>query len=199
MTGIISPSDVRSATSNYQDSATDPFGEESEEAAVLREDELEDNNSSSVGSHVNMNINMNAICKVRIPSYGCPYSVVTFVFIQLRKIIRAVRSSPQRRQAWFRSVHLTKPESMSAAKGDGNPLMLILDCRTRWSSTHQMLGKPPTPSILSLLMLLTRTSPEIRSCGRSLHRNAQGHMSVCPTCRGLGQYQACKGLALPLS
>ncbi|KIL54479.1 hypothetical protein M378DRAFT_92477, partial [Amanita muscaria Koide BX008] len=46
---------------------------------------------------------------------------------------------PQRRQAWFRSVTLTRPESVELAKGDQLPLMLILDCRTRWSSTDQML------------------------------------------------------------
>jgi hypothetical protein len=68
--GIISSSDARSAASNitnYQDSATDPFGEDSEEAAVLREDEPEDD-SNWGSSH----IDLNAICKVRIPLHLDP-------------------------------------------------------------------------------------------------------------------------------
>ncbi|KAJ7730736.1 hypothetical protein B0H16DRAFT_1329813, partial [Mycena metata] len=48
----------------------------------------------------------------------------------LRKIVRHVRSSPQRRQKWAAEV---------LASGEQKPLMLILDVKTRWSSTHQML------------------------------------------------------------
>lgn len=54
---------------------------------------------------------------------------------QLRKIIRGVRSSPQRRESWYSEVQRTK-----ASYKDGSAaLMLILDVKTRWSSTHQML------------------------------------------------------------
>ncbi|KAF8071964.1 hypothetical protein FPV67DRAFT_1560685 [Lyophyllum atratum] len=50
---------------------------------------------------------------------------------KLRKIVRSVRSSPQRRQSWLKEVARMNP---------GKPgLMLILDVKTRWSSTHQML------------------------------------------------------------
>jgi hypothetical protein len=55
---------------------------------------------------------------------------------QLRKLVRAVRSSPQRRQAWLREVTL---HQQSKGKDLKTPLMLILDVCTCWSSTHQML------------------------------------------------------------
>jgi hypothetical protein len=57
--GIISSSNSKSAASdiiNYQDSATDPFGEESEEAASLREDKDEATDDKI--------IDMNAVSKV---------------------------------------------------------------------------------------------------------------------------------------
>ncbi|KAJ7856937.1 hypothetical protein B0H14DRAFT_2578580 [Mycena olivaceomarginata] len=46
--------------------------------------------------------------------------------LQLRKIVRHVRSSPQWRRTW---------------EGFGGRLILILDVNTRWSSTHQMLRR----------------------------------------------------------
>ncbi|KAK7007663.1 ribonuclease H-like domain-containing protein [Favolaschia claudopus] len=56
---------------------------------------------------------------------------------KLRKIIRSIRGSPQRRQEWIKEVE----ESVAFKSGrlGKRPLMLILDVRTRWSSTHQML------------------------------------------------------------
>jgi hypothetical protein len=56
---------------------------------------------------------------------------------QLRKVVKAVRSSPQRRQSWAREIQFIQAGGNSA---DCNAsLMLILDVRTRWSSTYQML------------------------------------------------------------
>jgi hypothetical protein len=57
---------------------------------------------------------------------------------QLRKLIHIVRSSPQRRQAWLQEVALHQQSKGGDSK---TALMLILDVRTRWSSTHQMLRK----------------------------------------------------------
>lgn len=57
-----------------------------------------------------------------------------------------VRSSPQRRQEWLREVRVS-PEFMDQELGDV-ALMLILDVKTRWSSTHQMLRD--YPSVLSI-------------------------------------------------
>ncbi|KAJ6528538.1 hypothetical protein B0H19DRAFT_942319, partial [Mycena capillaripes] len=52
---------------------------------------------------------------------------------QIRKIVRHVRSSPQRRRQWENVVRILHPDDEQGA------LMLILDVKTRWSSTHQML------------------------------------------------------------
>ncbi|KAF5387134.1 hypothetical protein D9615_002164 [Tricholomella constricta] len=57
---------------------------------------------------------------------------------QLRAIVRAVRSSPQRQQTWFKEIAMT----MNKEDDEKSPaLMLILDVKTRWSSTHQMLRR----------------------------------------------------------
>lgn len=82
---------------------------------------------------------MSAICKV-VSALFSSLNACLISLVQLRKFIQAVRSSPQRRQAWFHSIKLTKPESLESAKDNQLPLMVILDCRTRWCSTHQMLG-----------------------------------------------------------
>ena len=77
-------------------------------------------------------------------------SFESFIYhnLKLRKIVRAVRSSPQRRRAWLNEVNLslrTTEEALADAEqtfvGEKPQiaLMLILDVKTRWSSTHQML------------------------------------------------------------
>jgi hypothetical protein len=62
---------------------------------------------------------------------------------KLRKIVKAVRSSPQRRQAWAReiqfTIHLESSDPSKISDGSSALHMLILDVRTRWASTHQML------------------------------------------------------------
>jgi hypothetical protein len=62
---------------------------------------------------------------------------LSYELLQLRKIIRAIRSSPQRKQAWFKQLEASlhdqdRPKPQRS-------LMLILDVKTRWSSTHQMM------------------------------------------------------------
>jgi hypothetical protein len=74
--------------------------------------------------------------------------LLTYLF-QLRKIVRAVRSSPQRRQAWFREIKLSAEAIDNALYQSA--LMLILDVKTRWSSTHQMLRASPSFPIFSEL------------------------------------------------
>ena len=87
--------------------------------------------------------------------------------LQLRKIIRTVRSSPQRRAKWLELVRNVAKDVeaqlssllqdienaaavvkqcaslVDAAKKKQVELakMLILDVKTRWSSTHQMFGE----------------------------------------------------------
>jgi hypothetical protein len=56
---------------------------------------------------------------------------------KLRKIVKHVRSSPQRREKWKKEI-----KDLNKSWGtDDSVLMLILDVKTRWSSTHQMLSK----------------------------------------------------------
>jgi hypothetical protein len=49
----------------------------------------------------------------------------------------AVRSSPQRRAAWLNEVNISLRRAEDAPVKQV-ALMLILDVKTRWSSTHQM-------------------------------------------------------------
>jgi hypothetical protein len=63
------------------------------------------------------------------------------ILLQIRKIVRSIRSSPQKRQKWIdeiRSFNATLHTGISPLK----ELMLILDVKTRWSSTHSMLRAP---------------------------------------------------------
>ena len=70
------------------------------------------------------------------------------MILQLQKIVWSVHSSPQHRQNWFVEVARTSP---------GKPaLMLILDVKMRWSSTHQMLHK--------FEAILNRTDLRLISC-----------------------------------
>jgi hypothetical protein len=59
--------------------------------------------------------------------------------LQLRKIVRSVRSSPQRRKAWLAEVAVSIHKVENALSNAA--LMLILDVKTRRPSTHQMLRK----------------------------------------------------------
>jgi hypothetical protein len=62
---------------------------------------------------------------------------------KLQKIIRAVRSSPQRWEAWLEEANAFLQKTAAAFNLDLGraATMLILDVKTRWSSTHQMLRK----------------------------------------------------------
>ncbi|KAF5347685.1 hypothetical protein D9758_014867 [Tetrapyrgos nigripes] len=58
----------------------------------------------------------------------------------LRKIVRHVRSSPQRRAAWLRQIDEIYSEDNQEIR-TYKLLMLILDVVTRWGSTHQMMRR----------------------------------------------------------
>ncbi|KAJ7102799.1 hypothetical protein C8R44DRAFT_746776 [Mycena epipterygia] len=58
---------------------------------------------------------------------------------KLRSIIRSIRGSPQRRQSWIEEVQASA--DFKSGKLGKQPLMPILDVKTRWSSTHQMLRR----------------------------------------------------------
>ncbi|TDL15320.1 hypothetical protein BD410DRAFT_732882, partial [Rickenella mellea] len=55
----------------------------------------------------------------------------------LRKVVRAVRASPQCRRAWLSEVKFSIQKTDEALEDIAK--MLILDVLTRWSSTHQMM------------------------------------------------------------
>ncbi|KAJ8515596.1 hypothetical protein ONZ45_g6994 [Pleurotus djamor] len=59
---------------------------------------------------------------------------------RLRRIIRSIRSSPQRRGSWLDEV-LNALRTQTVSTPSNLPLMLILDSKTRWSSTHYMLRR----------------------------------------------------------
>ena len=54
-----------------------------------------------------------------------------------------MRSSPQRREAWLEEANafLKKTATVSSIELGCTATMLILDVKTRWSSTHQMLRR----------------------------------------------------------
>ncbi|KAJ3508846.1 hypothetical protein NMY22_g16486 [Coprinellus aureogranulatus] len=61
---------------------------------------------------------------------------------KLRRIIKYARSSPQRREAWLKEATILVDELKRAKlEGPARALMLILDVRTRWSSTYSMLSR----------------------------------------------------------
>jgi hypothetical protein len=70
---------------------------------------------------------------------SCYFFVDLFLcmLFKLRKIVRSVRSTPQRRESWARQIHIANAQNGTLQAS----LMLILDVITRWSSTHQMLRK----------------------------------------------------------
>jgi hypothetical protein len=88
-----------------------------------------------------------AISKVRFKCLTIDFSnlMVSFIYLQLRTIVRSVRSSPQRRQGWMRELRAVHDDDEAPPA-----LMLILDVKTRWSSTHQMLRESMHTSSSSL-------------------------------------------------
>lgn len=84
---------------NYQDSITAPINRASDDDAVARDDEDEQDNLSFEVDPTS--VILSAVEKVLA-------SITLFLHIdiitQLRKIIRAVQSSPQRKQSWLQQV-----------------------------------------------------------------------------------------------
>ncbi|KAG1721141.1 hypothetical protein EDB19DRAFT_1646657, partial [Suillus lakei] len=109
--GAIKP-DSRCRECAYQDSVTAPIDREHDDNAALL-DETEDDNDQ----------------------FGTLQGVLSAV----DKIIRSVQSSPQRHKAWLTEVTISLKKTENTL--GQVVLMLILDVKTRWSSTHQMLRK----------------------------------------------------------
>ena len=116
----------------YQESATAPLDrafDEDDDGIDEDDDSNKENEDPAVTVKSAIEKVSKSSCFIKI--------MIAHVQTQLRKVIRAVRSSPQRRQAWYTEVKIT------LLNLDTSPikiaLMLILDVKTRWSSTHQML------------------------------------------------------------
>ncbi|KAG1753352.1 hypothetical protein EDB19DRAFT_1627207, partial [Suillus lakei] len=112
--GAIKP-DSRHGESAYQDSVTTPIDREYDDNAALLDEAEEDSE--------------------QFPAL----QGVLFAVDKLQKIVRSVRSSPQRHKAWLAEVTMSLKKTENALNQVA--LMLILDVKTRWSSTHQMLRK----------------------------------------------------------
>jgi hypothetical protein len=115
---------------NYQDSVTAPVDRVFDDGAAMVDEENEDfEETISMPLDPSETI-ISAVDKVCIRA-------LSFHLTVLLTSVRAIRSSPQRRQSWLREVKI----SLNREEPGNNerPLMLILDVRTRWSSTHQMM------------------------------------------------------------
>ena len=118
-------------------------GDEGEE----EEEEEETTAEAAEGSQVEQDVST-AVGKVR---YFRLSILLTEYVNQLRAIVRAIRSSPQRRQAWPAEVKFVRA---TAPSDDIRILMLILDVKTRWSSTHQMLRANCLQICLAIILIL---------------------------------------------
>ncbi|KAJ7808105.1 hypothetical protein B0H14DRAFT_3482613 [Mycena olivaceomarginata] len=98
----------------YQETVTQEDNHNADCAAAARTEEEDSMESDTTGAH----------------------GISPAVF-KLRKIVKHVRSSPQRRRAWELTVKISL-DGLDAELSEAQ-LMLILDVRTRWTSTHQML------------------------------------------------------------
>ncbi|KAF8812635.1 hypothetical protein BYT27DRAFT_7086732, partial [Phlegmacium glaucopus] len=112
--GIMSKSDAAQASVNlnYQDDVNANLDREHDLNATVPDDEVADEDVAiEVADRV----------KVAVQ--------------KLRKIVRSVRSTPQRRESWAREIQTINAQNSISLPN----LILILDVKTRWSSTHQML------------------------------------------------------------
>ncbi|KAJ7779670.1 hypothetical protein B0H16DRAFT_1299889, partial [Mycena metata] len=95
-----------------------------------------------------------------------PTSIIGSAVFKLPKIVRHVRSSPQRRKIWQKEVG----DVAAAAPGTiDSVLMLILDVKTRWSSTHQMLRRFNSYVEFNCLpvLIMTQAAPFCTACQSS--------------------------------
>jgi hypothetical protein len=123
---------------NYQDNITMPLSREYDHNATANDEideitaDLDDDADVASGvlpaiEWVDITQSLHETIKLKQPSN------------KLRKIVKAVRSSPQRRQAWAREIQFVQAEERRDSHELSKPLVLILDVKTRWASTHQML------------------------------------------------------------
>ena len=138
---------------NYQDNVTWPLSHDHDDNATAKVDpdvidaDLEDTDSDPA-VHVLPAVEKVSTVVLHIHSCESYWSTI----YKLRKIVRAVRSSPQHCQAWvieIQFVHLEGSDPSNISNDCSTLHMLILDVRTQWAFTHQMLRMS-----LSLWLLL---------------------------------------------
>ncbi|KAK0229619.1 hypothetical protein EDD85DRAFT_730346, partial [Armillaria nabsnona] len=115
--GVISKKTAKKAagqSSNYQDAATAPVNHSNDAEATLQ-DEPEDN--SDKGGNPDYSV-------------GDLSDDIFYSIDKLRKIVRAVRSSPQWKQAWLREVRTGLESQNDGVDAVKQVLMLILDVAT---------------------------------------------------------------------
>ena len=145
--GALTPSEAKKAAENisdgtYQKSATMPM--DSETLGDYSEE-----HSDPIDTDLDSMAIKSSVSKVRICNIFKMF-VSDIFFSQLRKIVRHVRSSPQRRQQWTKEVQVNPPDRPTTTN---RVLILILDVKTRWSSTHQMMCKFSFSAFTHLILL----------------------------------------------
>ena len=126
----------------YQDSVTAPLNREHDDNAGGDADGSEEDIAAAEAPLGEV---LTAIPKVDL-ILGFYILVVELIHtyqFQLRNIIQAVHSSPQSREAWLEEANtfLQKTATVLSVVLERDATMLILDVKTRWSATHQMLCK----------------------------------------------------------
>ncbi|KAJ7702125.1 hypothetical protein B0H16DRAFT_1347658, partial [Mycena metata] len=148
---------AKSRANAYQDAATEPV-DRAQDNMASQLDDGDDAESIKPTSIIG-----SAVFKV---SFFAPEFYVSLITIKLRKIVRHVRSSPQRRKIWQKEVG----DVAAAAPGTiDSVLMLILDVKTRWSSTHQMLRRFHSYVEFNCLpvLIMTQAAPFCTTCQSS--------------------------------
>ncbi len=139
--GAITQSQKKKAESKagvYQETTSLPVDHMYDEKAVLRENEVIDNvNNETESDNPSQLLVLFCVHKVCLSCLTAHFVSDSF---QLRKIVLAVCSSPQRWKLWLQQAsNWLRSKSSGGATAAANTLMLILDVCTHWSSTHQML------------------------------------------------------------
>jgi hypothetical protein len=128
---VLSKSDAESKDVVYQDSATESPDRKNDldvdagDQPMDVADDVDDWTLRSIGKAV-----------LKVSFIFSDTLVLINTLTKLRKIIRHSRSSPQRMELWKNTLRTTYHLKENEAT-----LMLILDVKTRWSSTHQMLRR----------------------------------------------------------
>ena len=117
---------------NYQASVQEPMSKEIDDTRTQTVDSMQHIESDIMPANI-----LPALHKVSKIAWLLNYDLRKCM--QIWKIVRIVRSSPQRKRQWLDEASLSMQHHHSTSETTEEALMLILDVKTRWSSTHQML------------------------------------------------------------